>query len=95
VSVRAALVTGTVLSLVTVSGAAALDPGRAAVHLSPGQPLASYRSLADAPSGNGLELFALVAFLFFACLLVTGMRHARRRTPAGYTAPDPHQGAQP
>jgi hypothetical protein len=82
VSVRAALAAGAVLSLAAVPGAAALDPGRAAVRLSPRQPLASYRSLADAPSGNGLELFALVAFIFFACLLAAGVRHAAR-TAAG------------
>ena len=57
-------------------------PGPAAFpRLSAGHPLASYRALADAPSGNGLELFALVAFIFAVCIFVAGWRHARRPDP--------------
>lgn len=81
-SIRAPLAAGTVLSFGAVALIARQDPGRAAFpRLSARQPLASYRALADAPFGNGLELFALVAFIFFACFLTTGWRHARRRPP--------------
>ena len=81
-SIRGPLVAGTVLSLGAVAMIARQDPGRATVpYLSARHPLASYRALADAPFGNGLELFALVAFVFFACFLAAGWRHARRRPP--------------
>ena len=80
--VRGPLIIGTVLSLGAVAVIARQDPGRASVpRLSIRQPLASYRALADAPTGNGLELFALVAFIYFACFLMVGLRHARRRPP--------------
>ena len=71
---------GTVFSLGVVAVIANQDPGRAAFpRLSAGHPLASYRALADAPFGNGAELFALAAFIYFACFLAAGWRHARRR----------------
>jgi hypothetical protein len=38
-------------------------------------------ALAAAPFGSGLELFALVAFIFAACIFVVGWRHARRPGP--------------
>ena len=79
---RTALAAGTVLSLVAVAAIASQDPGLAAFpRISAQDPLASYRALADAPTGNGLELFALVAFIFAVCIFVAGWRHARRHSP--------------
>ena len=81
-SIRVPLAAGTVLSFGAVALIARQDPGRVAFpHLSARHPLASYRALADAPFGNGAELFALVAFIYFACFLVAGWRNARRRPP--------------
>lgn len=81
-SIMRPFIAGTVLSLGTVALIARHDPGRATVpHLPARDPLASYRALADAPFGNGLELFALVAFLYFACFLAAGWRHARHGPP--------------
>ena len=71
---------GTVFSLGTVAVIANQDPGRAVFpRLSAGHPLASYRALANAPFGNGAELFALVAFIYFACFLMAAWRQTRRR----------------
>ena len=82
VSAVRTLVTGTVLSLAAVAAIARNDPGPAPFpRLSARHPLASYRALAGAPSGNGLELFALVAFIFAVCIFVAGWRHARRSGP--------------
>ena len=82
VSAVRTLATGTVLSLAAVAAIASQDPGPAAFpRLSARHPLASYRALADAPTGNGLELFALVAFIFAVCIFVAGWRHARRHGP--------------
>ena len=76
---RISLAAGTVLSLAAVAAVARQDPGRVAFpHLSTRHPLASYRALAAAPFGNGLELFGLVAFIFAACFFVAGWRRARR-----------------
>jgi hypothetical protein len=79
-SVRAALITGTVLSLaVTVawSWLARLAIGPAApLHLSRDLG-ADYAQLADAPTGNGWELFAVVAAIYMACLPVAGWRQRR------------------
>ena len=81
-SIRTPLAAGTVLSLAAVGAIARNDPGPAAFPRLPARhPLASYRALADAPTGNGLELFALVAFIYFACMFVAGWRQARRRNP--------------
>lgn len=81
-SIRGPVVAGIILSLGAVAFIAHQDPGRAVFpHLSARQPLASYRALADAPFGNGLELFALTAVIFFACFLVAGWRQGRRRPP--------------
>jgi hypothetical protein len=83
VSIRVPFAVGTVLSFGAVVLIARQDPGRAVVpRLSARQPLASYRALADAPFGNGAELFALVAFIYFACFLMTGWRHARSASPS-------------
>jgi hypothetical protein len=81
VSIRIPLA-GTVLSLAAVAAIASQDPGPAAFpRISARDPLASYRALAAAPFGNGAELFALVAFIFAACIFVAGWRHARRLGP--------------
>jgi hypothetical protein len=79
---RIALAAGTVLSLAAVAAIASQDPGPVAFpRISAQDPLASYRALADVPTGNGLELFALVAFIFAVCIFVAGWRHARRHSP--------------
>jgi hypothetical protein len=82
VSIRVPLAAGTVLSLAAVAAIASQDPGPAAFpRISAQDPLASYRALAAAPFGNGLELFALTAVIFAVCIFVAGRRHARRRSP--------------
>ncbi len=78
-SVIRTLAAGTVLSLAAVAAIASQDPGPVSFpHLSARHPLASYRALADAAFGNGLELFALVASIFAVCIFVAGWRRARR-----------------
>ena len=78
VSAVRTLAAGTVLSLAAIAAIASQDPGPAPFpRLSARHPLASYRALAYAPTGNGLELFALVAFIYFACVFAAGWRHAR------------------
>jgi hypothetical protein len=81
VSVSGPLITGTVLSLAAVSAwsyLASLAIGPAApLHL--GRSLLSdYAQLAAAPTGNAAELFAVVAFIYAACLLVHSWRQQRR-----------------
>ncbi|HLM89559.1 MAG TPA: hypothetical protein VK284_11125 [Streptosporangiaceae bacterium] len=81
-SMRIALAAGMVLSLAAVAAIASQDPGPTAFpRLSARHPLASYRALAEAPFGNGLELFGLVASIFAVCIFVAGWRHARRPGP--------------
>ena len=79
-SVRAPLIAGTVLSLTVVSAwsyVASLAIGPAAP-LHPGRNLlADYAQLAALPTGNGAELFTVVAFIYAACLLVSGWRQRR------------------
>jgi hypothetical protein len=81
VSTRAALVTGTALSLAVTAAwsyMATLTIGPAGpLDLSLHHPLASYAALADGPAGNGWELFAVVAFIYAACLLISGWRRSR------------------
>ena len=76
-SARGPLITGTVLSAAVVSAwswVASLTIGPAApLHLGRNL-LADYARLASAPTGNGAELFAVVAFIYAACLLVSGWR---------------------
>ena len=80
-SVRAPLIAGTVLSAAAVSAwswMASLTIGPAGpLHLTRDLP-SDYAQLASAPTGNGWELFAVVAFIFAACLLVSGWRQRRR-----------------
>jgi hypothetical protein len=82
VSVRGPLIAGTVLSLAAVSGwswMASLAIGPAApLHLSRDLP-SDYAQLAGAPTGNGWELFAVVAVIYTSCLLVSGPGRQRRR----------------
>jgi hypothetical protein len=79
VSAVRTLAAGTALSLAAVAVIASQDPDRAAFpRLSARHPLTSYLALASAPTGNGAELFALVAFIFAVCIFVAGRRHARR-----------------
>ncbi len=80
-SVRGPLVAGTVLSLAVVSAwswTAALTEGPTApLHL--GQNLLSdYAQLGAAPSGNGPELFAVIAVIYALCLLVWRWRRQRK-----------------
>jgi hypothetical protein len=78
--IRMPLLAGTVLSLAAVAAVASQDPGPAALPgMSIRHPLASYRALAAAPSGNGLELFAMVAFIYAACIFIASWRHQRRQ----------------
>jgi len=84
---RAALVTGTILSLAVVSvwsWSAALTEGPAApLHLSRDLP-SDYARLAAAPTGNGAGLFSAVAAIYALCLLASGWRqHRRLRRPGG------------
>jgi hypothetical protein len=79
---RIALTAGTVLSLAAVAVIAREDPGPVSFPRMPARhPVASYRALAAAPFGNGLELFGLIASIFTVCIFVAGCRHARRLGP--------------
>ena len=79
---KGALITGTVASLAVTAAWAwmsALTIGPAGpLYLNWRHPAESYPLLAAAPAGNGWELFAVVAFIYFACLLVAGWRRQRR-----------------
>ena len=81
-SVRAPLITGTIVSLAVTAAWAwmsALTIGPAGpLHLTWRHPARSYVLLAAAPVGNGWELFAVVALIFAACFLVSGLRQHRR-----------------
>jgi len=78
---RAALATGTILSFTVTAGwsyLAMLTIGPAALpHLGRDLP-ADYGQLASAPTGNGWELFAVVAAIYAACLLASGWQRYRR-----------------
>jgi hypothetical protein len=80
-SARAPLIAGTVASLAVVSAwswSAALTEGRA-VPLRLGRDLRSdYWQLACAPTGNGWELFAVVAVIYALCLPASSWRRQRR-----------------
>jgi hypothetical protein len=81
VSVRAPLIAGTVLSVAVVSAwswSAALTEGPAApLHLNRDL-RADYAQLAAAPTGNGWELFAVIAVICALCFLASGWRRQRR-----------------
>ena len=77
------LVAGTVVSLIvvgawSVSAAASMGPAPA-LHPSWRHPVASYLSLATAPTGNAAELFAVVAVIYAVCLFTAARRRARTR----------------
>jgi hypothetical protein len=80
-STRAALATGTALSAAVTSAwawAASLAAGPAEpMHLGPNL-LTDYAQLASAPTGNGWDLFAVMAVIYTTCLLVSGWRRHRR-----------------
>jgi hypothetical protein len=89
-SIRAPLAAGAVLSLAVTSAWSFM----ASLTIGPSGPLdltgrdlpGSYARLAAGPTGNGAELFAVVAFIFAACLLVSGRRryrHAQTAPPNG------------
>jgi hypothetical protein len=79
---KGALIIGTIVSLAVTAAWAwlsSLTIGPAGpLHLTWRRPAASYLALAAAPAGNGWELAAVVAFIFAACLLVSGWRRHRR-----------------
>jgi hypothetical protein len=79
---KGALIIGTIVSLAVTAAWAwlsSLTIGPAGpLHLTWRHPAASYLALAAAPTGNGWELAAVVAFIFAACLLVSGRRRHRR-----------------
>jgi hypothetical protein len=77
------LVTGTIVSLAVTAvwawmSAVAIGPA-GPLDLTWRHPVRSYLMLAAAPAGNGWELFAVVAFVYAACFLAAGLRHARRQ----------------
>jgi nitrate reductase NapE component len=81
VSVRGPLITGTVASLAAVSAWSWM----ADLAIGPPGPLhmdrdllSDYAELASAPTGNGWDLFTVVAVIYALCLLVSGWRRQRR-----------------
>lgn len=85
-SYRAALVTGTIVSTAVTAAwsyMAALTIGPAApLHLGRNLP-ADYARLASAPTGNGTELFTVIALIYTVCLAVSGWRRHRRAQAGG------------
>lgn len=84
-TVRDALAAGTVLSLAVTavwSWTATLTTGPAApLHLTRDLP-GDYMQIAAAPTGSPVALFAAVAAVYAACLLVSGLR-ARSKARRG------------
>jgi hypothetical protein len=85
-SARPALITGTVVSA-AVTGAWSY---MASPTIGPAVPFrlgrnlpGDYARLADAPTGNGWELFTAVTVIYALCLLASGWRQYRRRTDGG------------
>ena len=81
-SMRAPLVTGTILSLAVTAAWAwmsALTVGPVGpMHLTWRHPAAAYVTVAAAPTGTSWGLFAVVAFIYAACLGVSDWRCSRR-----------------
>ena len=77
------LAAGTVLSVVVTGAwsvmAEATTGPLPAPHLSWHHPAASYLALAAAPTGNGAELFAVIAVIYALCLFRAARRRARAR----------------
>ena len=86
VSARAALVSGTVLSLAVTAAwsfTAALTIGPPApLHLTRNLP-ADYGQLAAAATGNAVALFAVPAVIYALCFLASGWRRRRHRADGG------------
>ncbi len=82
---RAALVTGTIVSLAVTAAwawASTLTIGPAGpLDVTWRHPAASYAMLAAAPAGNGWELPAVVALIYAVCIFGAGWRYARRPGP--------------
>ena len=80
-AIRGPLITGTVVSLAVTAAWAwtsALTIGPAGpLDLTWRHPVASYLTLAAAPTGNALELLGVVTLIFAACFLVAGLRQRR------------------
>ena len=80
-TVRAALAAGTGLSFAVTSAwswTAVLAIGPAPqLHLGR-NPLSDYAQLAAAPTGNGWELFAVIAVIYALCLLASSWRRRQR-----------------
>jgi hypothetical protein len=80
---RGAFAAGTVLSVAVTavwSFTATLTIGNApALHLGPDL-RADYVRLADAPTGNGIALFAVVATIYALCFFTSGLRRIRRES---------------
>ena len=80
---KRALVTAFIISLAVTAAwawmsALTIGPAAGPLDVTWRHPEASYMTLAAAPTGNGWELFAVVAFIFAVCFLVTGLRRRRR-----------------
>jgi hypothetical protein len=80
--VRGAVVAGTITSLAVTavwSWTAMLTIGTAPpLHLGSALPV-DYARLADAATGDGRALFAVVAAVYFMCFLVSGLRRRKRQ----------------
>lgn len=78
-SARAALAAGTAVSFAVTAAwsyLASLAASHRQARLGRDLP-ADYARLAAAPTGNGWELFAVLAVIYAACLLVSGWRRHR------------------
>ena len=80
---KGALAAGTILSLGVVSAwslTASASIGEAPpLHLSVHHPVASYLALANAATGNGAELFTVVAVIYALCLFIAARRRGAGR----------------
>jgi hypothetical protein len=92
--IRGAFAAGTVISVAVTAvwswtAAAATGP-TGPLHLGR-DPLADYAQLADAATGSGLALFAVVAAVYFACFLVSGLRYRKHSHLAAENRRGPSQ----
>jgi hypothetical protein len=80
-TIRAALTAGTIANLAAVAAwsyTATLTIGLPPpLHLTLRDLPADYARLAGAPTGNGWELFTVVAVIYFACFMAAGLRRRR------------------
>jgi hypothetical protein len=89
---KGALITGTTVSLAVTAlwawmSAVTIGPA-APLYLTWRHPARSYLLLAAAPTGNGWELFAVIAAIFAACFLAAGLRRSRRTQTASLNGDD-------